>query len=123
PHAAREPAVHADAARRRAGRLRRRQHRRPRRGVMLRDGNRTRGRTRFGSARVSFFVFLFLLPGYTTADPAFLSAARTNDTAAVLAALDRGVNVNARAPDETTALHWTVYNDNAALVERLIAAG
>ncbi len=40
-----------------------------------------------------------------------------------LAAIEDGVDVNRKAPDGTTALHWAVYNDNLALVERLIRAG
>ena len=52
-----------------------------------------------------------------------LHAAQRNDATVALAAIEDGVDVNARSPDGTTALHWAVYNGNLALVERLIAAG
>ena len=52
-----------------------------------------------------------------------MGAARANDATTALAAIEDGVDVNAAAPDGTTALHWAVYNGNLALVERLIAAG
>ena len=52
-----------------------------------------------------------------------LRAAQTNDATVALAAIEDGVDVNGKSSDGTTALHWAVYNDNLALVERLIAAG
>jgi ankyrin repeat protein len=52
-----------------------------------------------------------------------LRAAQTNDATVALAAIEDGVDVNAKSADGTTALHWAVYNGNVALVERLIAAG
>jgi ankyrin repeat protein len=57
------------------------------------------------------------------ADSALVDAARVNDVEAVLAAIEQSADVRATSPDGTTALHWAVYHDNAALVERLIAAG
>jgi uncharacterized protein len=52
-----------------------------------------------------------------------LRAAQRNQTTVALAAIEDGVDVNAKSPDGTTALHWAVYNGNVALVERLIDAG
>ncbi|MBN1240315.1 MAG: ankyrin repeat domain-containing protein [Gammaproteobacteria bacterium] len=52
-----------------------------------------------------------------------VDAAQSGDTGAALAEIDAGADVNEPAADGTTALHWAVYNDDAALVERLIAAG
>jgi ankyrin repeat protein len=52
-----------------------------------------------------------------------LRAAQRNDATVALAAIEDGVDVNARSPDGTTPLHWAVYNGNLGLVERLIAAG
>jgi uncharacterized protein len=51
-------------------------------------------------------------------------AARAKDEAAVqaLLAAKPAVDVNQRTSDGTTALHWAIYHNNAALVERLIAA-
>jgi ankyrin repeat protein len=57
------------------------------------------------------------------AQAALLDAARRNDVDAVLAALEQNADAKVAAPDGTTALHWAVYNDNVALVQRLIAAG
>jgi ankyrin repeat protein len=52
-----------------------------------------------------------------------VAAAQRNDATVALAAIEDGVDVNAASRDGTTALHWAVYNDNLALVERLLAAG
>ena len=60
--------------------------------------------------------------GAWSAEP-LVDAARANDAAAALAALEAGGSADAQAPDGTTALHWAVYNGNQPLVERLIAAG
>ncbi len=52
-------------------------------------------------------------------------AARANDSAAVtslLAATPRP-DVNQRTSDGTTALHWAVYHNDVALIDRLLAAG
>ena len=54
-----------------------------------------------------------------------VSAARSRDAgrvAELLTAMPHA-DVNERSVDGTTALHWAVYNDDAALVERLLAAG
>jgi len=52
-----------------------------------------------------------------------ISAAQRDDATVALAAIEDGIDVNAKSPDGTTALHWAVYHDNLALVERLVAAG
>jgi ankyrin repeat protein len=52
-----------------------------------------------------------------------VDAARAGDSAAVLALLAQGADVNAAEVDQTTALHWAVHHDDARLVERLIDAG
>lgn len=57
--------------------------------------------------------------------PPLIAAARNRDSAKaleLLAAASRA-DVNARSADGTTALHWAVYNDDVALVDRLLAAG
>jgi ankyrin repeat protein len=63
--------------------------------------------------------------GATSASAAddLLRAAQRNDATIALAAIEDGVDVNARSADGTTALHWAAYNGNVALVERLVAAG
>jgi ankyrin repeat protein len=50
-------------------------------------------------------------------------AARAGDMEAVRALLAAGAEVDASDPDGTTALHWAVYRDDAAMVARLIEAG
>jgi ankyrin repeat protein len=57
------------------------------------------------------------------AEVSLLDAAESGDRAAVLAALQKGGDVNARAPDGATALMWAAYNGDLELVERLIEAG
>jgi len=52
-----------------------------------------------------------------------VTAARADDTGAVLSELDRGADVNSPSPDGTRALHWAVYNDNLELVRQLLDAG
>jgi len=57
--------------------------------------------------------------------PPLVAAARSRDSARaleLLAAQPRA-DVNQRSSDGTTALHWAVYNDDVALVVRLLAAG
>ncbi len=75
-------------------------------------------------AIVARLVAVLLAPA-TVAHAAddLLRAAQANNATVALAAIEDGVDVNARSPDGTTALHWAVYNGNLALVERLIAAG
>ena len=51
-----------------------------------------------------------------------LDDARSNSTAAVLAAIADKADVNVRSSDGTSALHWAVYNGNAALVRALLSA-
>src|SRR5690606_23230854 len=51
------------------------------------------------------------------------SAARANDSTAVLQAIAGNEDVNASMSDVTTALHWAVYNGNLELVSKLIEAG
>jgi ankyrin repeat protein len=66
-------------------------------------------------------------PSVATGNPAppLISASRNRDSARaqeLLTSMSRA-DVNARSADGTTALHWAVYNDDAALVDRLLAAG
>jgi ankyrin repeat protein len=64
-----------------------------------------------------------LIPGAAFASEELIAAAQRGDATVALAAIEDGVDVNGKSPDGTTALHWAVYRDNLALVERLIAAG
>lgn len=57
--------------------------------------------------------------------PPLIAAVRARDSAKaleLLAAQPR-IDVNQRSADGTTALHWAVYNNEVALVDRLLAAG
>ncbi len=84
-----------------------------------------RGRRRVCSVRLSLIAAAMWLAGPWTLASAegIVEAAKINDAAAVRAQLERGTDVNAHAPDGTTALHWAVYNGDADLVARLVAAG
>ena len=57
------------------------------------------------------------------ADPELVGAARSNDFAAVRALLDAGGEVNLRAADGTTALHWAAHWDELEAARALIEAG
>jgi ankyrin repeat protein len=52
-----------------------------------------------------------------------IDAVKSKDHDGALAFIAQGADVRARAADGTTALHWAVYNDDVALVDRLIKAG
>ena len=58
-----------------------------------------------------------------TADLPLLDAVRSGDAGAVRALLDQTVEVDARAADGATALHWAVHEQRLAIVELLIDAG
>jgi uncharacterized protein len=66
---------------------------------------------------------LFCTQGSIADAASLVDAASAGDERAVLAELEAGADVNAPAPDGTTALMWAVYHDNLELVDRLIAAG
>ena len=52
-----------------------------------------------------------------------VEAAEARDTKALDELLKGQADVNQRAADGTTALHWAVYHNEVALLRRLIAAG
>ncbi|HYR89494.1 MAG TPA: ankyrin repeat domain-containing protein [Terriglobia bacterium] len=52
-----------------------------------------------------------------------VEAARKSDTATVRALLKKGVDVNVRDLDGTTALYWAAYENNSETAELLIRAG
>lgn len=56
-------------------------------------------------------------------DLRLVEAAKTRNSAAAIALLAKRIDPNITEPDGTTALHWAVRYDDAALVERLIKAG
>ena len=53
---------------------------------------------------------------------ALIDAAQGQDTAHALALIEQGADVNARAPDGTTALMWAVHYGAAPLIDRLLKA-
>jgi ankyrin repeat protein len=76
------------------------------------------------SSAVLASLLLATLASAAPADPALVDAARAGDLPAVRTLLKtRPADVNSVAVDGTTALHWAVHRDDAALVELLIAAG
>ena len=56
-------------------------------------------------------------------DPQLVQSAMNDDAAAVHALIQERADVNAAAPDGTTALHWAVRADDLPMVEALLAAG
>ena len=52
-----------------------------------------------------------------------VDAIQTKNREAVVALLDKGVDVRQRGVDGTTALHWAVHYDDRELVKRLLKAG
>ena len=54
--------------------------------------------------------------------PALVAAARDQHVTDALALIGKGANVNAQAPDGTTALMWAVHYDEVPLIERLLKA-
>lgn len=73
--------------------------------------------------RALLLAGLCSLPAALMANP-LVSAAQADARSVVLNLLDDPANdVNQPASNGTTALHWAVYNEDALLVERLLAAG
>ena len=61
--------------------------------------------------------------GAQPADAALVDAAREGAVETAAAMLEAGADVDAAAPDGTTALHWAAQRDDRPLARRLIAAG
>lgn len=78
---------------------------------------------RLGTHALGAALALALAGSAVAAGEKLLDAAEAGNHAAAVAALEAGGDVNARAPDGTTALIWAAYNNDAKLVERLLAAG
>ncbi|HVY34787.1 MAG TPA: ankyrin repeat domain-containing protein [Caulobacteraceae bacterium] len=57
------------------------------------------------------------------ADLRLLDAARRDDAIEAKALMTSGANVNARAADGATALHWAAQNDDLALIDALVRKG
>jgi ankyrin repeat protein len=68
-------------------------------------------------------LLAFLGIGAAAGEPPIISAVKRADAQAVRTALTQGGDVNAAAPDGTTALHWAVHHDSGELVNLLIRAG
>ena len=82
--------------------------------------------------RTTFLASLFVIASMAGAldadtvvarDTRLVQAAKTGDTAAAVALLNKRVDPNAGEPDGTTPLQWAARNNDTALVERLIRAG
>ena len=56
-------------------------------------------------------------------DPPLTEAVKSGDQSTVSALVQRGVDVNAAAPDGATALHWAAHRDDLVSAELLITAG
>ena len=66
---------------------------------------------------------LILAAALLLAGSPLIDAAKTGDSAAVVALLAQGVDANAAEADGTTALHWAAHRGDVDLVRRLIRAG
>jgi ankyrin repeat protein len=74
-------------------------------------------------SRLLTLVTAALLLGAAAAPPSLLDAAKAQDWSAVREMIQAGEDVNARAPDGATALHWASYWDDVPAAELLIRAG
>ena len=72
---------------------------------------------------VVLFVLLISAVDLNAADTRLVGAAKAGDKAAVRDLLNARADVNAAAPDGTTALHWAVYNDDLEITRMLLQAG
>ena len=79
-----------------------------------------RPRRAIGSALITLAVASTV---WAAADVPLIDAVRSGDVAAVRVLLDQTVDVDARAADGATALHWAVHEQRLAIVELLIDAG
>jgi ankyrin repeat protein len=70
----------------------------------------------------SFFAIVLTAAslGAADADLRLIEAAKRSDLASVRTLLKQGLDVNVRAGDGATALHWAAYRDRAELVQLLI---
>lgn len=73
--------------------------------------------------RAVYLVVPLLAIATTAGARSVLEAVKTGDVAAARALLAENADVNERAPDGTTALHWAVYHDEDTLVVDLLEAG
>ena len=74
----------------------------------------------------AWVVVGLLLTGRLTsaaADPPLIKAIKSGEQSTVSTLVQRGADVNASAPDGSTALHWAVHRDDLVAAELLIAAG
>ena len=75
--------------------------------------------------RIVTLALPLLLPAAAAggSDSPLPDAAQAGDRAAVACLLGAGADVDERAADDTTALHWAAYRDDANLAALLLAAG
>jgi ankyrin repeat protein len=66
---------------------------------------------------------LSVLLGLLLAASPLVDAVKSGDSAAAVALLAKGADVNAAEPDGTSALHWAVHRGDLDLVRRLVRAG
>jgi ankyrin repeat protein len=78
-------------------------------------------RLRAQAAAVLLILTLGLAAG--AADLRLVTAAKNGDRTAATSLLAQRVDVNAKEPDGTTALHWAVRADDLDLADRLLKAG
>ncbi|MEZ6137173.1 MAG: ankyrin repeat domain-containing protein [Pirellulaceae bacterium] len=75
------------------------------------------------AARLMFVLFsITLSTDALAAEPELADAIEQGHADQALTLLEQGVNVNAAQVDGMTALHWSVWREDVALTERLLAA-
>ena len=90
--------------------------------IQASDGRRTLCLTR--SLSIGFGALCFIFATNTpSAFANLVDDARTDNAAAVFAAIAAQQDVKQHTADGTTALHWAVYNGNVGLTKALIKAG
>jgi ankyrin repeat protein len=74
-------------------------------------------------AIVATILGIFIASAFASVGSAIADAAMKGDANAVAALLTHKADVNAPQADGATAVHWAVYRDDLAMLDRLIAAG
>ncbi len=72
---------------------------------------------------LSFVTIIATGLGQAASDPAVVVAAKNGDFETVRSLLAKGVNVNERARDDSTAVLWAVHQSDLPMVRALVAAG
>ena len=78
---------------------------------------------RLGHFCIAAWALAFSVANGADRDLRLIEASRRDDTAAVTALIASGLDVNGRAADGATALHWAAQNDDLVMAQQLIRKG